>query len=312
MAIKSFKEIIKNKAYLISPEDRKIFEDGSLQSFFGLGEKDVIEFIIYDSSDNQLTQANGELVRYIPMTSQNIGNYVLIPEGTLLRKYQFPAEYFIDVETLIREAGYTTGIFKTQVTLLNNRVGSNDQYDKLWISEVSPSRTEIRVEPLKKGMELNPQLYERFQLFINNGDFRDDTIYYIPQFLAKIQPNDIDTMLRNQYGSVFFDRLLVEYSITNFDGLMNDIYNTFIDSAVNEFSNRYSDINDPRYGKPKDTQTNIKLSRIEISEKCKELLVNSINLHLKKPTYSTSTTYDNELLASRDAVDVKKILIGNK
>lgn len=292
MAIKSFKEIIKNKAYLISQEDRKVFEDGTLQSFFGLGDQDAIEFILYDSADNQLPQANDQMVRYIPMTSKNIGEYILIPEGTMLRQYHFPKEYFIDVERLIQEAGYTNGIFKTQVTLINKRVGSENIYDKLWISEISPSRTEIRVEPLKRGLELNSELYERFKLFTENGDFRDDTIYFLPLFLSKIKSFGIDTMIKSKYGNVFFEKFAAEYINENFDTFSDKIYNTFVESAFNEFSNRISDISDINYGKPKTTAPLIKLSTSDITARCKILLIRAIDFHLKRPTYTTATRID--------------------
>ena len=105
MAIKNIKEIIKNKGYFVEQNDRKIFEEGDLQSFFGFGDKDAIEFIVYDVNDNQLPQADGNLVRYIPMTSQNINDYILIPEGTVFQQYNLPKEYFIDgIDTEVKSA----------------------------------------------------------------------------------------------------------------------------------------------------------------------------------------------------------------
>ena len=84
MAIKSFKEIIKNKGYRINSKDREIFEKGTLQSFFGFSDSDMIEFILYDANDNQLPQGDdGKQVRYIKLSSENINDYILIPEGTL-------------------------------------------------------------------------------------------------------------------------------------------------------------------------------------------------------------------------------------
>ena len=59
-------------------------------------------------------------------------------------------EFFVDIEKLIKEAGYSQGIFKTSVSLLNRRLGSEERkFDKVWIHEISPSRTEIRILPLK-------------------------------------------------------------------------------------------------------------------------------------------------------------------
>ena len=105
MAIKTFKEIIENKGYRISSKDREIFEQGTLQSFFGFSDSDMIEFIIYDANENQLPQGEfGELVRYVPLNSENIKDYFLIADGTEFQAFNFPNEYFIDVERLIKEA----------------------------------------------------------------------------------------------------------------------------------------------------------------------------------------------------------------
>ena len=112
MALKTIKQIINSKGYVINPKDRAIFETGDLRSFFGLSNTDAIEFIVYDVNDNQLPQgADGSLVRYVPLTSETISDYILIPEGTIIQKYTLPTEYFIDAERLLGEAGYGNGIF---------------------------------------------------------------------------------------------------------------------------------------------------------------------------------------------------------
>ena len=148
MAIKEFKEILQKEAKRIDIKDRKIFERGRMPAFFGRGVTDTIEFILYDNGDNQLPQGeNGKLVRYINISEiDNIRKYVMIARGAASN--QSP-EYFVDVEKLINEAGYKNGLFRTQITLLNKRVGSEHFQNKLWIHEISPSRTEIRVLPLK-------------------------------------------------------------------------------------------------------------------------------------------------------------------
>ena len=203
MAIKTFKEIIDNKGYRISTKDREIFEEGTLQSFFGFSDSDMIEFIVYDANENQLPQGDdGKLVRYVPLSSENIKDYFLIADGTRLQAFQFPNEYFIDAERLINEAGYNNGIFKTQITLLNKRVGSEAISDSLWISEISPSRTEVRLLPLKRGLQLNPELKKRFDLFINNGEFRDDTINLAFNFIEKVNPSVIDNFLKSKYSTM--------------------------------------------------------------------------------------------------------------
>lgn len=302
MAIRNIKEIINNRGYVINPTDRKIFEEGDLQSFFGFSSNDAIEFIIYDINDNQLPQLNGELVRYISLTTENINDYFLIPEGTIFQRYQLPKEYFIDVERLLSEAGYTNGIFKTQITLLNKRVGSDKQFDKLWIQEISPSRTEVRLLPLNEGIKLNGELQERYNILLNDGDFRDDTIIVLLEFIEKIKPSEISTFIISKYGTKWLDEFISEFKIKDFNVFTTNIYNKFVESCINEFSNRISDIKDINYGKPKPTKPPIQLSKTDIINKCKWILVDIINYYLPQRDVKESTNTIQSFIPSIDEV----------
>ena len=302
MAIKTFKEIIDNKGYRIEAKDREIFEQGNLQSFFGLGDQDAIEFIMYDINDNQLPQKDGELVRYVTLSTQNIKDYILLPEGTVFQRYHFPKEYFVDVERLIKEAGYDNGIFKTQITLINKRVGSEQKYNKLWINEISPSRTEIRLLPLKKGLETNPELRERFNLMLRDGNFRDDTIYFVFQFIENITPTKISSYMRDRYSDKFLTRLKTEFKIQDFETFVSRIYDKFVESAAYEFTNRVSQLNDINYGKPRNIKPSIELTKNTIVTICQRLLVSAIDYYLLRPDVKTTTTFDAGNDASYDEV----------
>jgi hypothetical protein len=303
MALQTFKEVIQNKGYRISSKDRQIFEKENLQSFFGLSDSDVIEFVVYDANDNQLSQANYGLVRYIKLSTQNIKDYILIPTGTVFQKYKFPKEYFIDVERLLKEAGYTNGIFKTQVTLLNKRVGSGEEpNNKLWISEISPSRTEIRLYPLKKGLEEHADLQERFNIFTNNKNFREDTIYNISAFLEKIKADYITELIKNKYTAKWFDTLRAEFKIANFDEFATKIRNAFVQASEYEFSNRFSTIGQPNYGQVKSTKQNLDLSVLDITNTCKRILTEVISHYLLYPDVKTKATFDYGFNVSNDYV----------
>ena len=301
MAIKTFKEILNNQGYRISSNDRKIFEEGNLESFFGFGEKDAIEFIVYDLNDNQLPQINDELVRYVPLTTSNIKDYFLIAEGTVLKKNQFPTEYFIDVERLLREAGYDNGIFKTQITLINKRVGSEAASDSLWISEISPSRTEVRLLPLKRGLQLNPELQKRYNLFIKNGEFRDDTINLAFNFIEKVNPTVIDNFLKSKYSTKWLDKMASEFKIKDFDTFSTRVFEKFVEASFYEFTNRISDIKDVKYGKPKTERPVIELSVNQIESICKRILIMCIDFYLSKPDVKKEATYDAGI---DDSVDI--------
>ena len=311
MALQTFKEVIQNKGYRISTQDREVFEQGNLQSFFGLSDYDVIELVIYDINDNQLNQANYGLVRYIPLTTQNIKDYILIPQGTLFQKYKFPKEYFIDAERLLSQAGYVNGIFKIQVTLINKRAGSGEDINnKLWISEISPSRTEIRLYPLKKGLSEHKQLQERFNIFVNDKNFREDTIINAIPFVETAKADYVKELITNKYTSKWFDKLKAEFKIANFDEFATKVRNAFIQSCQYEFTNRYSSIGELNYGQPRSTTPLLSLSVDDILNTAKLVLIQTINYYLIKQDVKSTSTFDSGILASFD--DITNILQRNE
>jgi hypothetical protein len=292
MAIQFFKDVVDSKGYRINSKDREIFERGDLQSFFGLSDADAIEFIIYDVNDNQLPQTKYGLVRYVPLTTQNIRDYFLIADGTLFQAFNFPNEYFIDIERLIKEAGYNNGIFKTQITLVNKRVGSDSKFDKLWISEISPSRTEVRLLPLKRPETINSELFERYGIFLRDGEFREDTIVYAINFIEKVNPSLIATAIKAKYSDAWFDKMRNEFKIQSFDIFVNSVHNKFMQSAIYEFTNRISDVKDLNYGKPKATKPTLELSKNTIKDTCYKLVIKAIDYYLLTPDVVYGTTYD--------------------
>lgn len=302
MAIQNIKEIINNRGYVINADDRKIFADGDLQSFFGFSENDAIEFIIYDINNNQLPQIDGKMVRYIKLTTENINDYFLIPEGTTFQRYQLPKEYFIDIERLMGEAGYTNGIFKTQTTLINKRAGSEKQYDKLWIQEISPSRTEVRLFPLKEGVDLSPELKTRFDAFVNDREFREDTIAYLFEFIENIKPIEISTFLRSKYSPFWLDNLVNEFKIQSFELFVTTIYEKFVKSCLYEFTNRVSDLTNLNYGKPKSTKPPITLSKELVVSICNKILVETINYYLPRQNNRNQTNSISDFIPSVDEV----------
>lgn len=303
MAIKTFKEIIDNKGYRVTSKDRAIFEEGNLQSFFGFSDNDFIEFIIYDANDNQLPQKNHGLVRYIKLNTENISEYFMIPNGTLFESFKFPKEYFVDAKRLINEAGYDNGIFKTQVTLLNKRVGYHTKYEKLWIQEISPSRTEVALLPLRNEISDKTDLVKRFNVFFSGeSNFREDLLQYIPEFLSKIDSSTIDSFIKSEYGVAFYDELVEEFSIKGFDRLTTKMFNKFVEAVKYEFSNRVSKLRSTDYGKPKATQPILQLSKRNFLGICNRIIVDCIDFYLPTRLIQSKTEYDIELDESFDKV----------
>ena len=264
----------------------------------------MIEFIVYDVNDNQLPQGEfGELVRYIPLSSENIKDYFLIADGTQLQAFQFPNEYFIDVERLINEAGYNNGIFKTQITLLNKRVGYESPNEKLWIQEVSPSRTEVRLQPIVNEVSKKTDLLQRYNVMVNGSDFRDDVIPYVGNFVDSINPSEVSLFIKKTYGEKWYNNFVSEFGIKGLDTLVTKIYNKFREAVFYEFSNRNSSIGDVNYGKKKPIKPSIQFSKEDVYKISQRILVEIINKYLPTRTIQTSTQIENEFDASLDKLN---------
>jgi len=304
MAIRTFKEILDNKGYRISSKDREIFEEGTLQSFFGFSDSDMIEFVLYDANDNQLPQGDeGKLVRYIPLSSENIKDYFLIADGTTFQAFQFPNEYFIDVERLINEAGYNNGIFKTQITLLNKRVGFDNLNEKLWIKEISPSRSEVRLLPIINEVSKKTDLLTRYDILQRGSNFRDDIIPYVSNFVNMIDPSEVSLFIKKVYGEKWYNNFVSEFGIGGFDSLTTKIYEQFTKSVYNEFSNRVSSITDVNYGKQKKTKPSLEFSKEDVYKISQRIIIELIDLYLPKRTIQSETDVDLEFDASVDKIN---------
>ncbi len=250
MAIKDFKDILQKEAKRVDIKDRKIFERGRMPAFFGRGSTDTIEFVLYDNGNNQLPQGeNGKLVRYINISEvDNIRNYLLIARGAVSNK---APEYFVDVEKLINEAGYKNGLFRTQITLLNKRIGSEHEGNKLWIHEISPSRTEIRVLPIKSSeRRIRKDLRDRYKIFLQNGEFKDDVLNRLDGFIDSISADKVVKKIFALYGQDFIDQVKREFKIQDFDKFITDVTIKVKEAVGYYISNREYRIDNANYGKP--------------------------------------------------------------
>ena len=322
MAIKGFKEIVDKKGYKVNAKDRAIFEREIGKSYFGLGISDTIEFIVYDSNNNQLPQGDsGQLVRYIPLDIENIRKYFLITQNPSNMKMNGASEYIIDIEKLITEAGYSNGIFKSQVTLLNRRVGSETiDKDKLWIHEISPSRTEIRVLPLEDENEMvYDDLQKRLNIMLNGKDFRDDTIYFVKSMVESIKVEDVlKTFLtlngRVTSGENYVKLIQSEFKIQNWELFVNQIKEKLIEGAQYFVENKDWNISSNNYGKPLSTPRDLELSVAKIVETLNSILIKVIDKYLPKRTYQEENilTLDEQITLDEVKQLLKTVTSGTK
>jgi hypothetical protein len=322
MAIKGFKEIVDKKGYKVNAKDRVIFEREIGKAYFGMGISDMIEFIVFDSNDNQLPQGDmGSMVRYIPLDADNIRKYFLLTQNKSNMKMNGADEYIIDVEKLITEAGYSNGIFKTQVTLLNRRVGSeNVQKDKLWIHEIAPSRTEIRVLPLEdEDEEVLDDLQKRLNVILKNGNFRDDTIYFVKPMIEAIKVEDILRTFLTINGTVatgenYVKLIQAEFKIINWELFIGTIKDKLTEGTQYFIENKNWDILSESYGKPLNNLRDLELSTSKIIETINSILIKVIEKYLPKRAIQEENilTLDEQITLDQVKELLKTVTSGTK
>ena len=175
---------------------------------FGDCKYDVMEVTLYDTNNNILPQSTGNNVAYIK--TDDIKNYMYqITNKSGLK------ELAIDVEKLINDLGYINGIIKVNINFVRYKVGSEDTLERVWIEEISPSREEIRIVPLKtKFPNINDKTKTQFRNLQNlNKDFK----YYKKALLNSLNSFDnvfldkINSHLETKYGKEFFNILKKDF-----------------------------------------------------------------------------------------------------
>lgn len=292
MAIKTFKDIEQKKGYRVDKKDREIFEREVRRGIFGIDAGDIIEFVLYDSADNPLPQesANGKLVRYISYTDTNIQKYFSKVNQTKFNiKRNGAEEFFIDVEKLIKEAGYSQGVFKTSVSLLNRRLGSEDRkFDKAWIHEISPSRTEVRVLPVidESTGKPNSDLQTRYNTLVRGEDFAADVVLFLDEFSQQFDVQKVlERMLRLRGkvadGQGYIKLIQKEFKIENFERWLSLVKISF-DKSLDNFKNKryYNILEQDKFGKPTGESFDVNFDSRGIIQQLCDIAENCVNYHL--------------------------------
>ena len=310
MAIKDFKNIVDRKGYLVDSEDRKVFEKEISKSNFGLGCSDVIEFILYDINNNQLPQGDtGKLVRYIYLDDEKSKEYFLtLPTNSFTKNTKDSQEFVVDLERLIKDAGYSNGSFKTQITLLNRRVGTEEvESNKMWIHEISPSRTEVRILPIRRD-SLNEDLEKRYSIFTNESSFRDDVIYTIQEYVDSCSVEKIKQYIllskgKETDGTKYINLIKKEFKISNFDEFVLKVKDKWIESLKYFVQGLNWSISSTNYGKPSEEKLDcVELSVDEIKRIAETALINSLEYYLPKRDIQKDNILSKEEQITLDAL----------
>ena len=235
-------------------EDKDLFiiaKNQTVNATFGDNSYDVMEVSVYDINNNLLPQKSGNNVSYIK--TGDIKNYmynVTNKNGT--------KEVAIDAEKLLNDLGFTNGILKLNINFVRNKVGNNGELTKVWIQEISPSREEIRILPLKtKDSAINDLTNKEFK---NIHNLSKDFKYYKKNILTALDTFQfsslatIDDVLVNKFGNDFKSTLKKDFGLSDLDAFRDRIFNNFKDSVTYWVNNKYYDVTQSNFGKPSEVR----------------------------------------------------------
>jgi hypothetical protein len=239
---------VDNKGKFLQAEDLFIVSKNEIEETdFGECKYDVMEVSVYDINSNLLPHKTGNNVAYIK--TGDIKNYMYNVTNKGGQK-----ELAIDIEKLLSDLGFTNGILKVNINFVRNRVGTDNELERTWIQEISPSREEIRILPLKTKWEnVNNKNTKDFS---NLGNLNKDFKYYkknILNALDSLEPlylSKINDSIVNRIGNDFKDTIRKDFGLRNFDAFIKKIFDDFKESIKHWVNNRYYDLNDSTFGKP--------------------------------------------------------------
>lgn len=246
--IESINSNSENEGKFIEDKDLFILSKNEIEKTdFGVGKYDVMEVSVYDVNNNLLPQKSGNNVAYIK--SSDIKNYLYNLTNAGGQK-----ELAINVEKLLNDLGFTNGILKVNINFVRNKVGSENESTRVWIQEISPSREEIRILPLKtKDENINKITNTQFK---NLKSLNKDFNYYKTELLNTLNSFDnvfltkIDSHLETKFGKDFFAILKKDFGLNDFATFRNKIFEDFKNSTTYYLTNKYYTIGDSNFGKP--------------------------------------------------------------
>jgi hypothetical protein len=252
--IESINNKLSNEGQFLQTDDSFIVTKSELEaSDFGNCKYDIMEVSIYDINNNLLPQKTLENVAYIK--SDDIKNYMY-----KITNKSGQTELAIDVEKLLKSLGYSNGILKVNINFVRQRVGSDNELERVWIEEISPSREEIRILPLKTKFEnINNKTKTEFK---NLQDLNKEFKYSKSSLLNVINSfqntflEKIDSALESKYGKDFFTVIKKDFGLSNFGKIRTKIFVDFKTSMDYYLNNKNYDISQSNFGKNSEIRFN--------------------------------------------------------
>lgn len=127
--------------------DTKLFFLDNKQVIFGDTLKDIVEVYVYDTDDNIIAHLNYD------------ANSPALSLTKLVSVDNTQSYLDVNLPTLVTELGITPGRYTMVMNFFKNEVGS-EEGEKLYIDEISRSRTEVRLRPFSESLAVRREMDE--------------------------------------------------------------------------------------------------------------------------------------------------------
>ena len=201
---------------------------------------------------------------------------------------------FLVVEKLVNDAGYGNGEFNVVFNFVKNYIGLDDKKQRVWIHEISPSRTEIRIQPLiTTDVVQNAKINSRYNSFIDNALELRENLSTIQKQIDSIQlqiSDLIDNYLIQQHGPNWLSVVKKDFKFGNdsqYKAFKEKIFTDFKQSLYNQFDGKEYKLGNSNYGQL--SSQPLDLDEFYNTKQVQTLLINrlsdSIDFNMKNITF---------------------------
>jgi len=304
MALEQFKnieEVINKGTSLtteLNPIDLALINQGFKATPFNIGVNDVLEFILYDSSNNLLEQRDYGNIRYIK--GEEINEYLIRSEN-YLDKVLDGGGFLIDIKRLIKEAGFNIGVFRVQLNFVNDRVGSSVEKDKMWIHEISPTRLELRLLPYDNfdetsniDIDTKIDLNQAYNSFVLNKFSGDEVYSEIDEIINRLTPSDLLNTFRKIKNENYINQLGNEFGIGSFEIFFSKVLESMKIAVRYTLLHKNSVIGSEAFGRSLGDDVDFTYyNKSDVIKLLNDKFEESVRYHLPKRTLADDVRLDN-------------------
>ena len=295
----------------LNPVDLALINQGFKATPFNLGINDVLEFILYDSSNNILEQSNYGKIRYIK--GEEINEYLIRSEN-LIDKVADGGGFLVDIKKLIKEAGYNIGVFRVQLNFVNDRVGSSIEKDKMWIQEVSPTRLELRLLPfdnfdetLEADIDTKIDLNQAYNSYVLNKFSGDEVYSEIDAILNALTPAQLYNTFQKIKAKTYIEQLGKEFGINSWEIFFSKVLDSMRIAVRHALLHKNSVIGSNLFGTNLGDDIDFTYyNKSDIIKLLNTKFEEAIDYHLPKRTLSDEVRLDN---ATQNSIDKLQELV---